>query len=143
FPRRADFFRGELEQFLLLVRDGVLDPLSMQGSYAGAMGVPQFMPSSFRDYAVDFDGDGARNLWDGMADSIGSVANYYHTFGWRSGRPIAVPAKVEGNGYVALAEEGIEPQFDALALAQAGVTPLENIGDERAAMLVLEGETGN
>jgi membrane-bound lytic murein transglycosylase B len=143
FPRRADFFRGELEQFLLLVHEGVLDPLRMRGSYAGAMGVPQFLPSSFRNYAVDFDGDGYRKLWDGAADSIGSVANYYRSFGWQAGRPIAVPAKVAGQGYAALAEQGIEPQFDAQALAQAGVTPVSDIGSDTAAMLVLEGSGGN
>ena len=143
FPRRAEFFRGELEQFLLLVHEGVLDPLRMRGSYAGAMGVPQFLPSSFQKYAVDFDGDGARTLWDGAADSIGSVANYYRSFGWQAGRPIAVLAKVEGQGYVALAEQGIEPRFDAQALAQAGVTPLADIGSDRVAMLVLEGSSGN
>lgn len=143
FPRRADFFRGELEQFLLLVHEGVLDPLRMRGSYAGAMGVPQFLPSSFRDYAVDFDGDGNRKLWDGAADSIGSVANYYRSFGWQAGRPIAVPAKVEGQGYVVLAEQGIEPRFDAQALTQAGVTPLADIGADTMAMLVLEGSSGN
>jgi membrane-bound lytic murein transglycosylase B len=143
FPRRAEFFRGELEQFLLLVRDGVLDPLRMRGSYAGAMGVPQFLPSSFRNYAVDFDGDGHIRLWDGMADSIGSVANYYRSFGWRSGRPVAVRARVTGDGYAALAAQGIEPRFDAQALAQAGVSPLEDIGADAAAMLVLEGESGN
>ncbi len=142
-PRRADFFRGELEQFLLLVHEGVLDPLRMRGSYAGAMGVPQFLPSSFRNYAVDFDGDGMRKLWDGAADSIGSVANYYRSFGWQAGRPIAVPARVEGEGYAALAEQGIEPRFDANALAQAGVTPTADIGADTAAMLVLAGEGGN
>ncbi|MGH8639778.1 MAG: lytic murein transglycosylase, partial [Burkholderiales bacterium] len=138
-----EFFRGELEQFLLLVHEGVLDPLRMRGSYAGAMGVPQFLPSSFRDYAVDFDGDGNRKLWDGAADSIGSVANYYRSFGWQAGRPIAVPAKVEGQGYVALSEQGIEPRFDAQALTQAGVTPLADIGADTMAMLVLEGSSGN
>jgi membrane-bound lytic murein transglycosylase B len=143
FPRRADFFRGELEQFLLLVRAGVLDPLRMRGSYAGAMGVPQFMPSSFRNYAVDFDGDGVRNLWDGMADAIGSVANYYRHFGWQSGRPIAVQANVEGDAHVALAEQGIEPRFDLEALRAAGVTPRAAIDGDRVAMLVLEGEAGN
>ena len=143
FPRRAEFFRGELEHFLLLVRDGVLDPLQMRGSYAGAMGVPQFLPSSFRNYAVDFDGDGRRTLWDGAADSIGSVANYYRSFGWQRGRPIAVPARVEGEGYVALAQQGIEPRFEREALEQAGVVPLEPIGPDAAAMLVLEGAAGN
>jgi membrane-bound lytic murein transglycosylase B len=143
FPRRAEFFRGELEQFLLLVREGVLDPLRMRGSYAGAMGIPQFMPSSFQSYAVDFDADGKRNLWDGVADSIGSVANYYRSFGWQTGRPVVVPAAVEGEGYRALAEQGIEPQLDVQALRSAGVRPLADIGQDGAAMLVLEAEAGN
>jgi membrane-bound lytic murein transglycosylase B len=142
FPRRAEFFRGELEQFLLLVRDRVLDPLRMKGSYAGAMGVPQFMPSSYQRYAVDFDGDGSRNLWDGVADSIGSVANYYRSFGWQAGRPIAVAAQVEGDGYLALVEQGIEPRIDVASLRDAGVNPLEDIGEDRAALLVLEGVAG-
>jgi membrane-bound lytic murein transglycosylase B len=143
FPRRAEFFRGELEQFLLLAHEGVLDPLRMRGSYAGAMGVPQFMPSSFQNYAVDFDADGRRNLWDGMADSIGSVANYYRSFGWQPGRPVVVPAAIEGEGYRALAEQGIEPRFDVDALHAAGVRPHADIGQDRAAMLVLEGEAGD
>jgi len=143
FPRRADFFRGELEQFLLLARDRVLDPLSIKGSYAGAMGIPQFMPSSYQRYAIDFDGDGRKSLWDSVADSIGSVANYYRTFGWQEGRPIAVGAKVEGDGYAALAERGIEAVIDAATLTQSGVTPLHEIGEDRVAMLVLEGDAGS
>jgi membrane-bound lytic murein transglycosylase B len=143
FPRRADFFRGELEQFLLLVYEGVLDPLRVRGSYAGAMGVPQFMPSSFQKYAVDFDADGQRNLWDGMADSIGSVANYYRSFGWQPGRPVVVPAAVDGEGYRGLAEQGIDPRFDVDALLTAGVRPLADIGRDSVAMLVLEGAAGN
>lgn len=142
FPRRAEFFRGELEQFLLLVRDGVLDPLRIRGSYAGAIGVPQFLPSSIQRYAVDFDGDGQRNLWDGMADAIGSVANYYRSFGWRSGEPVVVAATVAGEGYRALAEQGIEPVLTAEQLLQAGVTPAQDLGERGAAMLVLEAETG-
>jgi membrane-bound lytic murein transglycosylase B len=142
YPRRAAFFRGELEQFLLLVRDRVLDPLRMRGSYAGAMGVPQFMPSSFRRYAVDFDGDGQRTLWDGMADSIGSVANYYRSFGWRSGEPVVLRANVEGSGYLELAELGIEPTIDAATFRNAGVTPQADLGERGAAMLVLEDESG-
>jgi membrane-bound lytic murein transglycosylase B len=143
FPRRAQFFRGELEQFLLLVRDGVVDPLRMRGSYAGAMGVPQFLPSSLQSYAVDFDGDGRRSLWDGVADSIGSVANYYRSFGWQTGRPIAVQARVEGEAYAALAAQGIEPRLDIETLKAAGVVPLEDMGADPAAMLVLEGASGN
>ena len=142
FPRRAEFFRGELEQFLLLAREGVLDPVRIKGSYAGAMGAPQFMPSSFQRYAVDFDGDGQRNLWDGMADAIGSVANYYRSFGWQTGEAVVIAASVQGEGYVALAEQGIEPRLDAQTFAEAGVTPLVDLGERRAAMLVLEGEAG-
>ena len=142
FPRRAEFFRGELEQFLLLVRDRVLDPLRMKGSYAGAIGVPQFMPSSFQRYAIDFDGDGQRNLWDGMADSIGSVANYYRSFGWQTGEPVIVPATVAGEGYLALAEQGIEPVLKIETLREAGVTPQQDLGERGAAMLVLEAEAG-
>ena len=143
FPRRAEFFRGELEQFLLLARDRIVDPLSIKGSYAGAMGIPQFLPSSYQRYAVDFDGDGQKNLWDNVADAVGSVANYYRSFGWQEGRPIAVAAKVEGDGYAALAERGIEATIDAAALKQAGVSPLQDIGQDPAAMLVLEGEGGS
>jgi len=119
-----------------------VDPLRMKGSYAGAMGVPQFLPSSYQRYAVDFDGDGRRNLWEGVADSIGSVANYYRSFGWQSGRPIAFAVAVEGEGHVALAEQGIEPKLDAAALREAGVTVPEDMGADRAAMLILEGVSG-
>jgi len=142
FPRRAEFFRGELEQFLLLAMERTVDPLRMKGSYAGAMGVPQFLPSSYQRYAVDFDGDGRRNLWEGVADSIGSVANYYRSFGWQAGRPIAFAVSVEGEGHLALAEQGIEPKLDAAALREAGVIVPEELGADRAAMLVLEGASG-
>src|SRR5262245_54294060 len=141
-PRRAEFFRGELEQFLLLARDRVLDPLAIKGSYAGAMGIPQFLPSSYQKYAIDYDGDGRKNLAGSVADSIGSVANYYRSFGWQEGRPIAVAARVEGDGYAALAERGIEANIDAATLQQSGVTPLRDIGEDPVAMLVLEGDAG-
>jgi membrane-bound lytic murein transglycosylase B len=76
YPPRSDFFRGELTEFLLLAREEGMDPRSLMGSYAGAMGYGQFIPSSFRNYAVDFDGDGKRNIWTNPKDAIGSVANY-------------------------------------------------------------------
>jgi membrane-bound lytic murein transglycosylase B len=142
FPRRADFFRTELEQFLLLARDRVVDPLSIKGSYAGAIGIPQFLPSSYQRYAVDFDGNGRISLSTSVADAIGSVANYYRSFGWQEGRAIAVKAKVAGEEHLALAEQGIEPRFDSDALMQAGVTPVADIGQERVALLVLEGDAG-
>jgi membrane-bound lytic murein transglycosylase B len=88
-PFRGEFFLGELEQFLLLSRENGLDPLGALGSYAGAIGIPQFMPSSWRKYAIDFDGDGVTNLGDSFADSIGSVANYLYMHGWKRGEPVA------------------------------------------------------
>jgi membrane-bound lytic murein transglycosylase B len=95
YPRRASFFQGELESYLLLTREEGIDPLSLEGSYAGAMGLPQFIPSSFRHYAVDFDGDGKRNLWTDPADAIGSVANYLARHGWRAGAPVVTPARLD------------------------------------------------
>ena len=99
YPPRSAFFRRELEQFLLLAREENLDPLQPVGSYAGAMGRPQFISSSYRRYAIDFDGDGFRDLWQNDADAIGSVANYFARHGWQSGEPITYRAAVEGDGF--------------------------------------------
>ena len=88
YPPRGDFFKNQLEQFLLLTREESIDPFDVLGSYAGAMGMGQFIPSSYRHYAVDFDGDGKRNLWDSAADGIGSVANYFKAHKWKTGGPV-------------------------------------------------------
>ena len=88
YPPRANFFRGELEQFLLLSKENKLDPLTTCGSYAGAMGVPQFMPSVYRRYAVDADSDRKRDLWSSWDDILASVANYLHEWGWTPGGPV-------------------------------------------------------
>jgi len=89
YPPRSKFFRSELEQFLILTREEDVDPAKVKGSYAGAMGYGQFIPSSYRNYAVDFSGDGKRNLWNDLDDIIGSVANYFHRHGWKAGQPVA------------------------------------------------------
>ncbi len=91
YPRRAAFFRGELEHFLLLVNEGSLHPIATRGSFAGAMGIPQFMPSSYRRYAIDFSGTGKRDLLHDMADVIGSVANYMKENGWKKNEAIISP----------------------------------------------------
>jgi membrane-bound lytic murein transglycosylase B len=92
YPPRAKFFAGELEAFLLLTRDEGIDPTVPLGSYAGAMGAGQFIPSSFRQYAVDGDNDGKRDIWNDWADVLGSVANYFRKNGWKTGEPVADPA---------------------------------------------------
>lgn len=91
YPPRSTFFRKELTQFLLLAREEDKDPLALKGSYAGAMGYGQFIPSSFRAYAVDFDGDGLRDIWGNTTDAIGSVANYFKRHGWRQGETVVIP----------------------------------------------------
>jgi membrane-bound lytic murein transglycosylase B len=103
YPPRQAFFRGELEQYLVMAREEGLDPIAPVGSYAGAMGLPQFMPSSFRNYAVDGDADGKRDLWNDWADVFSSVGNYLKVHGWSAGEPVlaaadAGSANLEGLG---------------------------------------------
>ena len=92
YPPRASFFASELESFLLLTREEEVDPTAALGSYAGAMGAGQFIPSSYRAYAVDADADGRRDLWSNWNDVFGSVANYFSKHGWRTGEPVMEPA---------------------------------------------------
>jgi membrane-bound lytic murein transglycosylase B len=95
YPRRATFFRGELKEFLRLTREQGLSPLTPKGSFAGAMGVPQFMPGSYRRFAIDFDGDGHVDLWASTTDVIGSVANYLVRHDWQPGEPVLLPATID------------------------------------------------
>jgi membrane-bound lytic murein transglycosylase B len=94
YPRRAPFFRGELKEYVLLARDQGFSPLVPKGSFAGAMGVPQFMPGSYRRFAVDFDGDGHADLWRSNADVVGSIANYLARHDWQRGQPVLLPAAI-------------------------------------------------
>lgn len=121
-PARAAFFRNELEEFLLLSRETHRDPLSFRGSYAGALGLPQFLPSSIRRYAVDGNHDHHIDLADSPADSIASVANFLRMHGWEKGGPITVATQVEGENYTMLIDEGILPRRNAADLAGFGVT---------------------
>lgn len=131
YPRRADFFRSELENYLLLARDEQYDLLDMRGSYAGAMGIPQFMPSSHRKYAVDFNGNHKIDLLNEPADAIGSVANYLQGYGWASGKRIAVRAQANE---IASAWEIASPRTLA-AWSVAGVVPSVNLSQEESARL--------
>jgi len=143
YPPRARFFRSELEQFLLMTREEGIDPLTLQGSYAGAMGQPQFIASSFRNYAVDFDGDGRRDLWENSADVIGSVANYLHRHGWEAGSAIAFPAQVSGETPSALLDAGIRPSLTVAELKAQGIEPPAALADDTpVALLALERKAG-
>jgi membrane-bound lytic murein transglycosylase B len=108
---RPDYFRGELEQFLLLAREQKWNPLDITGSYAGALGLPQFMPTSYRRYAVDFDGNGQIDLWRSIPDAIGSVANYLRLFGWKGGEPVVTPARIDTVDPQPLIELGLRPSL--------------------------------
>jgi len=122
YPRRAEFFRTELEQFLLLARENGFDPVDMRGSFAGAMGIPQFMPGSQRRYAVDFDGDRKIDLSGSVDDAIGSVGRFLEQHGWEAGQPIAVRARTRGEPDPSLIEAGIQPTLLVADLAQHGIT---------------------
>ncbi len=121
YPRRAEFFRTELEQFLLLARENQLDPLAVKGSFAGAIGIPQFMPGSQRRFGIDFDGDGRVDLMGSVEDAIGSVARFLEQHGWQPGQPIAVPARLSGQPNPAWIEAGIRPSLPVAQLQAEGV----------------------
>ncbi|BDQ72329.1 membrane-bound lytic murein transglycosylase B [Escherichia coli] len=138
YPRRAEYFSGELETFLLMARDEQDDPLNLKGSFAGAMGYGQFMPSSYKQYAVDFSGDGHINLWDPV-DAIGSVANYFKAHGWVKGDQVAVMA----NGQAPGLPNGFKTKYSISQLVAAGLTPQQPLGNhQQASLLRLDVGTG-
>lgn len=142
YPRRAAFFRRELEELLLLSREERLPLGEVQGSYAGAMGLGQFIPSSYRAYAVDHDGDGRRDLWGSEADAIASVANYFAVHRWQPGEPVAVPAVVVEDARE-LQDLPLVPRYPAVQLAEWGYVAPPAVRDQRLATVVeLDGEAG-
>lgn len=143
YPRRAEFFRTELEQYLLLMREEGRDPLSVRGSFAGAMGIPQFMPSSYRTHAVDFDGDGQRNLWSNTTDAIGSVANYLKAYGWESDKPVATRAYLQPDAPSDLLTGTLRPEHSVEQLQKWGVKPAEPLTSAtQAALLAVDVDDG-
>jgi len=148
YPRRADFFRGELKQFLLLAREQRIDPLEPRGSYAGAIGLPQFMPSSIRAYALDYDFDGNIDLATDAEDAIGSVAHYLARHGWQRGQPLMAPALIENTEIdVALRrlDAGLSDQRTLAQWEQEGVTVFQlpdNADSDPVGLLMLEEEGG-
>jgi membrane-bound lytic murein transglycosylase B len=144
---RTKFFRAQLEHFLLFTREDGLEPLSLLGSYAGAMGMPQFMPESYRKLAVDFDHDGVRDIWENAADAIGSVANYLKHHGWVAGGQVISPAEfgATNSNIETLLQADIKPSSTLHEFKHAGVTPMvpNSAMDDRAALFKLEARNGN
>jgi membrane-bound lytic murein transglycosylase B len=121
YPPRAPYFRSELEHYLLLARERNTDVFSVRGSYAGAIGIPQFMPSSTRRFAVDFDGNGRVDLRRSAPDAIGSVANFLRAHGWVPGGEVLLDARVSGEAWRALADGSVDPKHGLRDLRAAGV----------------------
>lgn len=141
YPPRGDFFRHQLLQFLLLTRQEHINPLHPKGSYAGAMGQGQFMPGTYRHYAVDFDGDGQRNLWNDPADAIGSIANYLARNGWQRRGFIAEPVK--SHAHAVNLPEKLKPSLTPANLSAAGVKPAAHLPRGQAYSLIrLQGKHG-
>ncbi len=144
YPRRAAFFRGELKQFLVLSRELGISPLAAKGSFAGAMGVPQFMPGSYRSYAIDADGNGHPDLWRSPADIVESVANFLVRHDWQKGKPVLLPAAIADASRDAVLRKldgGLSERRAAEAWAADGVTAADassDCGEEPVGLLLLE-----
>jgi len=143
YPPRSTYFRAELEQFLLLARDEKIDVATVQGSYAGAMGAAQFMPRSYRAYAVDGDGDGIKDLWGSWRDVISSVANYLAKHGWRAGEPVVAPASLWFPRSDGLVAGTLTPNSTVKALRDRGLSFDTSLPDKAPALLIrVDGNTG-
>jgi membrane-bound lytic murein transglycosylase B len=143
YPPRGDFFRGELQQFLLLAREESVDPQTALGSYAGAMGAPQFISSSYRNFAIDGDGNGKRDLWNSWADVIGSVANYLLAHGWRAGEPVVVVASLENGDLSRFDTSKLELRETVQSLRDKGVRFETSMSADAPAMLIVaQGKDG-
>ena len=122
YPKRSKMFRLELEHYLLLAREETMGLATPRDSYAGAMGIAQFMPGSYRRYAIDFDGDGKRDLFENNSDAIGSVANYLTAHGWQRGEPVAIPASVESAAAASFEASKLSTRVRLEELKNRGVT---------------------
>jgi membrane-bound lytic murein transglycosylase B len=143
YPRRSKYFTSELKNFLILSDEHKLDPLDVTGSYAGAIGLPQFMPSSYRSYAVDFNGDGYSDLVNSVEDAIGSVASYYHEHGWKPGKSISWATYGVNNSARRLLVKKRKTDRPLNDLLQKGFALQEQIDPQtRVGLIQLQGENG-
>ena len=144
YPKRGKFFRSELEHFMLLAKEQKQDPLTLKGSYAGAMGYGQFIPSSFRNFAVDFDGDEIVDIWNNPTDAIGSVANYFKAHKWQSEQPVFSRARIKNDYDSSVLNSRKRPNHTLKELGQKGFVPVEQgLGeDKKAVPLMFTGDHG-
>jgi peptidoglycan lytic transglycosylase B len=144
YPKRSKFFRSELKHFFLLAREQKMEPHTVMGSYAGAMGIPQFISSSYRNYAIDFDGDDFIDIWNNPVDAIGSVGNYFKVHGWQAGKVVAVRAIVENDKYLAALSKGLEPHLAVSELENYGITAKQSLtNDVKIKLLEYEQKDGS
>lgn len=136
YPKRAEFFTRELEQFLLLSKENGLDTRAVMGSYAGAMGMPQFIASSYRNYAVDGDGDNRANLFESLPDILSSVANYFKRHGWVAGQPIAFPISVGDSNTAHKVKPSMIPNLTWKDLKAAGFSSNSELADDLSVALL-------
>ncbi len=136
YPKRSKFFLGELESYLLLTREEKMDPAKPKGSYAGAMGLGQFMPSSYLSYAVDFDGDGKRDIWHNETDAIGSVANYFSRHGWSEGEPVTRQVKGVEQKHQNFVKAGMKPSITIAELRSAGIDTGKGLPENMLSSLI-------
>ena len=140
YPPRAPFFRKELINYFILTREQKHNPLEFKGSYAGAMGYGQFMPSSYRNFAVDFSGDGFTDIWNNPTDAIGSVANYLKKHGWQTGKAVVVPATLTKPRTTLLANEAfnkvVPPSLKVSDWKKAGVAPTGKVAKNTPAITI-------
>ncbi len=142
YPSRAKFFRNELKQFLLLCDEQAIDPLQLIGSYAGAMGMGQFMPSSYRNYAVNFDGKGIVDIWENSVDAIGSVANYFKQHGWEKEHQVIF--KIDEYPKDMTKSASLKPKKTIQQYKERGISSIlsSKVGDEKVAIIELEEKDG-
>ncbi|MCG8316594.1 MAG: lytic murein transglycosylase B [Pseudomonadales bacterium] len=150
YPPRAKFFRKQLKEFLYLEKEAGIDLTKAQGSYAGAMGFPQFIPSSYRHYAIDFDGDNKIDLIDNPVDAIGSIANYFKVHGWRPNQPVTSPARylkvddTKDNALESALNKQLKPRQTVKQLTELGLVSDFPLGaEEKATAMRLQGENGD
>lgn len=124
YPKRGKFFSKQLEEFFLLTREQQQDPLTFKGSYAGAMGYGQFIPSSYRSFAIDYDDDGFADIWTNKNDAIASVANYFKAHGWQTGEPVAQKATRKAQFPERMLNDKSRPKTSAVELAKLGFSPI-------------------